>query len=80
MLCLISGSQFQSSHPPALHLSYVTLNTSDVCSIRSGHHRLFLHDSSSKRTYSIQSAYNILIHISHIYMFTEVYDVTLVYA
>ncbi len=29
-----SGSQFQSSRPTALHISYVTLITSDVCSIR----------------------------------------------
>ncbi len=29
-----SGSQFQSSRPPALHISYVTLIASDVCSIR----------------------------------------------
>ncbi len=34
LISYTSGSQFQSSRPTALHISYVTLITSDVCSIR----------------------------------------------
>ncbi len=69
--------------PHTLHISYVTLITSDVCSIqlylRSGHHRIFRHDSSSKRTYSIQSAYKCARNELKLYI-SEVYDVTLVCA
>ncbi len=43
--------------PPALHISYVTsyhfrrLFYSNTSALRSGHHTIFRHDSSSKRTY-----------------------------
>ncbi len=55
---------------------------SNVSALRSGHHRIFRHDSSSKRTYiySIQSAYKCARRELKLYIFTEVYDVTLVCA
>ncbi len=53
---------------------------SNVSALRSGHHRIFLHDSSSKRTYSIQSALKCERRELKLYIFTEVYDVTLVRA
>ncbi len=48
---------------------------SNVCALQSGHHRIFHHDSSSKRVYMFHSKG---IKVCKLYLFTEVYDVTLV--
>ncbi len=54
---------------------------SNVSALRSGHHRIFHHDSSSnERIYSIQSALKCARRELKLYIFTEVYDVTLVRA
>ncbi len=56
-----SGSQFQCSRPPrsAYFVCYSyrfrCLFYWNVSALRSGHHRIFLHDSSSKRTYIFHS-------------------------
>ncbi len=56
---------------------------SNVSALRSGHHRIFHHDSSSKRTYIFHSKC-IEVHCARrelkLYIFTEVYDVTLIRA
>ncbi len=49
-----------------------------VSALRSGHHRIFRHDSSSKRTYIFHSKW--ARRELKLYIFTEVYDVTLVCA
>ncbi len=73
--------------PPALHISYVTLIASDVCSIRTqvpcevditGYSAMI--PVRSKRIYSIQSALKCARRELKLYIFTEVYDVTLVRA
>ncbi len=73
--------------PPALHISYVTLNASDVCSIRTqvpykvditGYSTMI--PVRSEHIYSIQSAHKCARHELKLYIFTEVYDVTLVRA
>ncbi len=49
-----SGSQFQSSRPAyfvCYSYHFRCLFYSNVSALRSGHHRIFRHDSSSKRTY-----------------------------
>ncbi len=50
----------------------------NVSALRSGHHRIFHHDSSSKRTYIFHS--KCARRELKLYIFTEVYDVTLVRA
>ncbi len=52
----------------------------NASALRSGHHTIFLHDSSSKRTYSIHSALKCARREFKLYIFTDVYDVTLVRA
>ncbi len=72
---------------PALHISYVLmlcyrfrcLFYTNVSALRSGDHRIFRHDSSSKQTYSIQSAYKCARRELKLYI-SEVYDVTLICA
>ncbi len=51
-----------------------------VSALRSGHHTIFLHDSSSKRTYSIHSELKCARCEFKLYIFTDVYYVTLVCA
>ncbi len=85
-----SGSQFQSSRPPpppprSAHFvcysyHFRRLFYSNSSALRSGHHTIFLHDSSSKRTYSIHSALKCAICEFKLYIFTDVYNVTLVCA
>ncbi len=53
---------------------------SNASALRSGHHTIFLHDSSSKRTHSIHSALKCARREFKLYIFTDVYDVTLVRA
>ncbi len=53
--------------------------TPPLLCLRSGHHRIFRHDSGSKRTYYIRSAYKCVRHELKFYI-SEVYDVTLVCA
>ncbi len=75
------------ARPPALHISYVTLIASDVCSIRTevpcevditGYSAMI--PVRSEHIYSIQSALKCARRELKWYIFTEVYDVTLVRA
>ncbi len=53
---------------------------SNASALRSEHHTIFLHDSSSKRTYSIHSALKCARCEFKLCIFTDVYNVTLVCA
>ncbi len=73
--------------PPALHISYVTLILSDVCPIRTQvPYEVYITGYSamipvrSEHIYSIQSALKCARRELKWYIFTEVYDVTLVRA
>ncbi len=73
--------------PPPLHIPYVTLIALDVCSIRTqvpyevditGYSAVI--PVRSEHIYSIQSAYKCARRELKLYIFTEVYDITLVRA
>ncbi len=70
-----------SPRPPAHFVCYSyrfrCLFYSNVSALRSGHHRIFRHDSSSILRFSIQSAYKCAKCELKLYI-SEVYDVTLV--
>ncbi len=82
------GTQSHTAPPPPPHFlcysyRFRCLFYSNGSALRSGHHRIFRHDSSSKRMYSIysiQSALKCARRELKLYIFTEVYDVTLVRA
>ncbi len=70
----------RSAHFVCYSYHFRRLFYSNASALRSGHHTIFLHDSSSKRTYSIHSALNCARREFKLYIFTDVYDVTLVRA
>ncbi len=70
----------RSAHFVCYSYHFRRLFYSNASALRSGHHTIFLHDSSSKRMYSIHSALKCARREFKLYIFTEVYDVTLVRA
>ncbi len=70
----------RSAHFVCYSYHFRRLFYSIASALRSGHHTIFLHDSSSKRTYSIHSALKCARREFKLYIFTDVYDVTLVRA
>ncbi len=70
----------RSAHFVCYSYHFRRLFYSNASALRSGHHTIFLHDSSSKRTYSIHSALKCARREFKLYIFTDVYDVTLVRA
>ncbi len=70
----------RSAHFVCYSYHFRRLFYSNASALRSGHHTTFLHDSSSKRTYSIHSALKCARREFKLYIFTDVYDVTLVRA
>ncbi len=84
-LCQVRAAVLNSSpRAPPLRISYVTLIASDVCSIRTQvpcevdiTEYSAMIPVRSERIYSIQSALKCARHELKLYIFTEVYDVTL---
>ncbi len=70
----------RSAHFVCYSYHFRRLFYSNASALRSGHHTIFLHDSSSKRTYSIHSAFKCARHEFKLCIFTDVYNVTLVCA
>ncbi len=70
----------RSAHFVCYSYHFRRLFYSNASALRSGHHTIFLHDSGSKRTYSIHSALKCARREFKLYIFTDVYDVTLVRA
>ncbi len=71
------GQQFSIpvlAPPSPSHLFYL-----NVSALRNGHHRIFRHDSSLKRMYMFHSKSKCARREFKLYIFTEVYDVTLVH-
>ncbi len=70
----------RSAHFLCYSYHFRRLFYSNASALRSGHHTIFLHDSSSKRTYSIHSELKCARCEFKLYIFTDVYYVTLVCA
>ncbi len=64
----------RSAHFVCYSYHFRRLFYSNASALRSGHHTIFLHDSSSKRTYSIHSALKCARREFKLYIFTDVYD------
>ncbi len=62
----------RSAHFVCYSYHFRRLFYSNASALRSGHHTIFLHDSSSKRTYSIHSALKCARREFKLYIFTDV--------